>query len=85
MAHAFGCSWHTFGSQRGSWLAPSLLVAERYQLAPSMCNLRLSPRSSGAHSVPILTVKWIGAADSASGNEGKHYDVQGDTDLLRGC
>lgn len=29
-------------SQCGSWLAPSVLAAERYQLAPSMWNLRLS-------------------------------------------
>lgn len=83
MAHAFGCSWHSFGSQCGSWLALSLLAVERYQLAPSMCNLGLSHRSGGAHSAPILTVRWVWAAEGASGNEGKRCDVQGD--LLRGC
>lgn len=37
-------------SQCGSWLAPSVLAAERYQLAPSMWNLGLSRKEPILHS-----------------------------------
>lgn len=51
-------------------LPPSLLAVERYQLAPSMWNLRLSCKEP---ILPPFSLRW--AAESAAGNEGKPCGV----------
>lgn len=84
LAHVCGCSRLSFGSQCGSWLAPSVLAAEIHQLAPSIVMQR-------AHSAPILTVKQIWAAESGFGLQKVLLATKGNLvmstvgDLLRGC
>lgn len=69
-------------SQCGSWLAPSVLAAERYQLAPSMWNLRLSCKEPILP--PFLHSSGFGLHRGLLAVKG-NLVVSMVGDLLRGC